>query len=73
MTEEETRRFKDKDERVKYNVKMREEVRSEIEDRILGCGAACALDDDEREQTATLHTRVKTVFGLPPIVFAKPF
>lgn len=73
LNEEERSRFDDKFEREKYNVKKKHEVRQEIESRILGCGAACLLDDDEKEHEVPLQQKVKTVFGLPPFVFAKPF
>lgn len=73
LSAHERNQFEDAAERAKFNVKTREEVQALVEASVLGRGSPCNLDDDENEQTIPLHTEVKTVFGLPPIVFAKPF
>ena len=50
-----------------------EEVKEIVENAMLGLKGECNLDDDENQHSIPLKTKVKTVFGLPPLVFAKPF
>ncbi|TRY62055.1 hypothetical protein TCAL_14982 [Tigriopus californicus] len=69
----EKEKFSSPERRLEFKIKDRKEVRALLEDHIVALGGPCSMDDDERELSVIQQKELKTVFGLPPIVFPKPF